>query len=165
MSSNKFLNLQHEAASVSVEQSAALPPKDEASICEVVQPAAPLPTAPPQSSDAAVVAPAEGAFDSDEEDDEEEPEPEPEPAEDSVGDEEVPEGEEADEEGWVGEHNLQEALARCASGDLSNAPSQCGSDAERPTVACLTSDFAMQVAIVYTLNTHLFWTDMKVLCI
>lgn len=61
--------------------------------------------------------------------------------EDEEGDgEEVELGE--DEEGWVGEHNLQEALARCVSSDLSSATG----DAQLPTVACLTSDFAMQVS-------------------
>ena len=128
-----------------MEQSAALSSKDDTFTREMVQSTAPLPTAPPQSSDTAVVAPAEGASDDEEE--------EPDPAEDDAGDEDIPE-EEEDGEGWVGEHNLQEALARCASGDLSNAPSQSGGDAELPTVACLTSDFAMQVG-TYCTSTYL----------
>ena len=139
MNSNNVLNLQQETASDCVELSGALPSKDDTSTGETVQPTATLPTAPPQSIDTAVVALAEGVPD-----DEEEEEDEPNLADDA-GDEGIREGEEVDEEGWVGEHNLQEALARCASGDLSNAPSQSGGDAELPTVASLTSDFAMQV--------------------
>lgn len=74
-----------------------------------------------------------------------------EPDEQVTDEEEVEEEEEdgeevevvEDEEGWVGEHNLHEALARCVSSDLSSA----SGDAQLPTVACLTSDFAMQVSM------------------